>query len=200
MNGATGPTGPTGPTGASGANGVNGATGPTGPTGPTGENGENGAGAIIPYASGSNVALGVNTDDLARLVAIIGFGEDTTQNTTINSPISIVNDLQAFAFVAPRNLTLVSLAAVAVGQSVTAINPTITAQVYTAPANSTTFTPLSTATVTFSAPASNASNGATASITGTITAGTRILLVVYASSTSTSGVVNVFLNAGLSTT
>ncbi|WP_051650772.1 hypothetical protein [Lachnoclostridium phytofermentans] len=108
--------------------------------------------------------------------------------------------MQSFAFVAPRNLTITAISSAAVGQSVTADNPGITAQIYTAPINSTDFTPIAGASVSYTAPASNASNGSTANVNISIPVNTRILMVVYATSTATSGTVNVFLNGSIAIT
>ncbi|WP_310604308.1 exosporium protein [Anaerosporobacter sp.] len=196
LNGTNGVAGPTGPTG---LNGANGPTGPTGPTGATGAPGANGTGGIIAYASGDNIALGVDTGNDPRNAAIIGFGNNTNQIITINADITVVNNIQSFAFIAPRALTFTSISASAVGQSVTADNATITAQVYVASATSTTFSPLAGANITFDAPATNDSNGASRTINASVAAGTRVLFVVYAAADSTEGVVNVFLNAALGT-
>lgn len=119
--GAEGPTGPTGPTGLQGEIGADGPTGPTGPVGPTGFTGPAGPGissAILHYATGNPVAQAISAtfvnggNVIANTENFIGMGSNAPNVVlnTLNLPINLTS-LVDFAFTAPRDMTLTSLAA-----------------------------------------------------------------------------------------
>jgi hypothetical protein len=94
-------------------------------------------------------------------------------------------------------MTLTSIAASAVGQAVTATSPGINAQIYTADSDSVSFSPLAGALLTFAAPATGNATSGVETMNIVINEGTRVLMVMYATSTATSGVVNVYLNGSI---
>ncbi|MFN8286938.1 MAG: hypothetical protein U0V74_09315 [Chitinophagales bacterium] len=119
-SGATGPTGPTGPIGAQGATGATGGTGPQGPqgvtgatgaTGPQGVTGPTGTGAasIIPFASGSAIALstpfsGDPTD------GVVGLGSNASVTLT-GGLLNAATGNAYYAFVVPRSGTITGVSA-----------------------------------------------------------------------------------------
>ncbi len=141
VSGATGPTGPTGPTGATGATGAPGSTGATGAVGPTGATGATGStgatgadgnGSIIPYASGTAVALSAVLGGLLNLFALVGFGRsvDGVLNSDLLSGSLAV---QNYAFSMPRAGTITSISGyftTTVGVGLVGTTVTIRAQVY----------------------------------------------------------------------
>ncbi|MFJ7747903.1 exosporium glycoprotein BclB-related protein, partial [Peribacillus sp. NPDC097295] len=142
--GATGTAGATGATGTAGATGATGTAGATGATGTAGATGVTGSGAIIPFASGTPVALTSVLGGLANTGALIGFGSSFEGVTVGGGTITLgTGGILNYSFVAPRAGTITSIsgffsatATVTLGAAVT-----IRAQIYTAPAASTTFTP-----------------------------------------------------------
>ncbi|MFD9628380.1 exosporium glycoprotein BclB-related protein, partial [Peribacillus muralis] len=150
--GFQGPQGDQGPQGATGAQGFQGPQGDQGPQGATGAQGFQGpqgitgGGAIIPFASGAPVALTSVLGGLTNTGALIGFGSSFDSVTIGGGSITLspgIGGVLDFAFVAPRAGTLTSISAffsatVAVGLGTAA---TISAEIFTAPAGSNTFTP-----------------------------------------------------------
>ena len=137
---STGGTGPTGATGPSG--GPTGATGVTGVTGATGT----APATIIPYASGTvPVTLNIAPLGVAGTGAYLGFGSQMPGVNAFGGAISLTTGTMAFT--APRSGTITSLSAnfttdpslaVALGTSF------VQAQIYIAPAGTTTFNPVGT--------------------------------------------------------
>jgi len=186
---AGGPTGPTGDTGATGPMGPTGpAAGPTGTTGITGPTGPSGPAAIIPYASGvTPVALATVIGGLAGANSFVGFGTAAPGISIIGSTINLAGaGLLDYAFSAPRDGVITSISAiftVTAGLFATLGSVSVRAQIYTAPANSTTFT-LTGAAVTLTPSMTLLSIGqvlsGVASANVPITAGTQVLLVASA--------------------
>jgi len=161
--GVTGTQGPIGNTGPTGADGVTGTTGPqgatgasvTGATGPTGATGVTGASAIIPYASGGLATLNIVAGGLAGTPAYIGFGSSAPGVTVFGNAITLgaTSGIANFAFTMPRAGTITSISAdfTVIAATSLAITPTVViAQLYSAPAGSNTFQPLSGTQLTLS--------------------------------------------------
>ncbi|MGX8700965.1 exosporium glycoprotein BclB-related protein [Caproiciproducens sp.] len=187
--GPTGPTGDTGPTGPTGDTGPTGPTGDTGPTGPTGDTGPTGGSAIIPFASGTPVALTSILGGLAGLPGFIGFGTSAQGVNVLGATIDLtggpgigINE----AFSVPRDGTITSVAAffsTTVALSLVGSTVTITAQLYESTTPDNTFTPIAGTLVTL-APAltgiiaiGTVSSGIVTGLSIPVTAGTRLLMV-----------------------
>ena len=116
LPGLTGATGPastvTGPTGADGLTGPTGPTGPFGFTGPTGSGGATGATgiagstAIIPFASGTPVALVHVIGDVGSTAGVVGFGSSGEAILLAGNEIDLTGAIglvQNMAFTMPRD-------------------------------------------------------------------------------------------------
>lgn len=94
QTGATGATGPTGYTGATGPTGAGGATGATGAVGATGATGAGSGGAMIPFASGTPVAMtfaGLPGDvPLLETAGLIAFG-NSSDGFVVSLPDETIN-------------------------------------------------------------------------------------------------------------
>ncbi|MGC5771964.1 collagen-like repeat preface domain-containing protein [Paenibacillus pabuli] len=203
--GATGPTGVTGTTGAGGAAGITGATGVTGAagiagvtgaTGVTGVTGATGSGAIIPFASGGPAILTTVLGGLVGTTSLIGFGSSATGISLVGGTIdltgTLVGPLINFAFSAPRDGVITSLAAyfsTTVALSLVDSTVTITAQLFSSPTPNNAFTAVPGAVVTL-APSltgivglGSISSGITTGLAIPVTAQTRLLLVFSATAT-----------------
>ncbi len=219
--GITGSTGPRGITGSTGLRGITGPTGPigiTGPTGPigitgiagpigiTGITGPTGVSAIIPYASGTPVVLTTVLGQLANTGAFLGFGSSFTGVLGIGGNITLGPTIADYAFVAPRDGTITSLAGFFSTTAAVTLLSTVEVnfQIYTAPAGSNVFSPVGT--VLTLTPAlgpiiaiGNTASGITAEAVP-VTAGEKILLLVYtdAIGVDIASVTTGFASAGIS--
>ncbi|SPN78795.1 BclB domain-containing protein [Brazilian cedratvirus IHUMI] len=189
--GETGATGPQGETGAVGATGVTGAgeTGATGPQGETGATGPAGAGAIIPFASGTPLALTSVALGLVGLPGFVGFGSSAIGTTVLGATIDLSGAaglLLNMAYSMPRTGTITDIAAYF--STVLALNllgttVTVQAQLYQSTTPDNIFSPIPGTVVTL-APAltgvlaiGTTSNGILTGLSIPVTAQTRILLV-----------------------
>lgn len=200
--GATGSTGATGDPGVAGATGVTGATGATGiagVTGSTGVTGATGSGAIIPFASGGPAILTTVLGGLVGTTSLIGFGSSATGVSILGGTIdltgTIVGPLINFAFSAPRDGVITSIAAYFSTTAALALvgsTVTITAQLFSSPTPDNAFTAVPGAVVTLAPPLTgiialgSISNGITTGLAIPVTAQTRLLLVFSATATGLS--------------
>ncbi|WP_425060453.1 exosporium glycoprotein BclB-related protein [Sporomusa carbonis] len=210
--GSTGDTGPTGAAGALGATGATGATGPTGATGATGDTGPTGptgAGAIIPFASGTPITLTTVLGGTANTLGLIGFGSSTDGITLVGGTIDITGTgtgaLLNFAFSAPRNGTITSIAAyfsTALALPLVGSTVTITAQLYSSTTPNNVFSPVPGATVTLSPsltgmlPLGTISNGITTGLAIPVTQETRLLMVFSVAVTAGIDIATVVVGYG----
>lgn len=98
-----------GPTGPVGAPGVSGTPGIPGPIGPPGLAGIPGGGSIIPYASGTPVAL--TAGGLVTTTSLVGFVSNL-QNVEVSiTPTIDLTGLNVLAFSSPRDGTLTAISA-----------------------------------------------------------------------------------------
>ncbi|NMH71805.1 bclB domain-containing protein [Bacillus sp. RO2] len=205
--GPEGPAGIQGPTGPAGPEGPVGAVGPEGAVGPAGPAGVDGQSAILPYSSGTPVALTTALDDLLSTGATIGFGSsfggiDITDNTIdVSGGGGVLN----FAFPIPRDTTITGISAyfTATAEVTLATPVSVIASVFSAPPRETEFTETSV-TVTLQPELEGIITGGEV-LTGTATgftetfpAGTRLLLVFYTESeTALASVITGFASASL---
>ncbi|PWW36841.1 MULTISPECIES: exosporium glycoprotein BclB-related protein [Paenibacillus] len=199
LAGATGVTGNTGATGVAGVTGATGATGlagVTGTTGVTGVTGATGSGAIIPFASGGPAILTTIAGGLVGTTSLIGFGSSATGISLVGGTIdltgTVVGPLINFAFSAPRDGVITSIAAyfsTTAALSLVGSTVTITAQLFSSPTPDNAFTAVPGAVVTL-APSltgiialGSISNGITTGLAIPVTAQTRLLLVFSATAT-----------------
>jgi BclB C-terminal domain-containing protein len=196
LAGATGVTGGTGATGVAGITGVTGATGLAGVTGVTGVTGATGSGAIIPFASGGPAILTTIVGGLVGTTSLIGFGSSATGISLVGGAIdltgSVVGPLINFAFSAPRDGVITSIAAyfsTTAALSLVGSTVTITAQLFSSPTPDNAFTAVPGAVVTLAPPLTgiialgSISNGITTGLAIPVTAQTRLLLVFSATAT-----------------
>lgn len=144
--GERGPAGPRGPIGPIGPTGAVGSTGPVGPTGPISP------GFVIPFASGGQITL-TSTIGLSSTGAIMGFGNSVSGiNTVSPATVSPINFNQGeFGYTMPRDGLLKSISASFILMSGTvASTTTVSARVYTAPANSAVYSFAFTASIALS--------------------------------------------------
>lgn len=144
---------------------------------------------IIPYASGTPVVMTVLLGGLVGTASVVGFGNSATDVSLVGGAIDATL-LANMAFSVPRDGTITSMSGFfsnTVALSLIGAAATIQAQLYSAPANSNTFTPVPGAIVTL-APAltgiiaiGTVSSGVTSGLSIPVTAGTRLLLVYSAS-------------------
>ncbi|WP_091016589.1 exosporium glycoprotein BclB-related protein [Paenibacillus amylolyticus] len=205
VTGATGATGDpglagaTGVTGNTGAAGIAGVAGATGATGSTGVTGATGSGAIIPFASGGPAILTTIAGGLVGTTSLIGFGSSATGVSILGGTIdltgTIVGPLINFAFSAPRDGVITSIAAYFSTTAALALvgsTVTITAQLFSSPTPDNAFTAVPGAVVTLAPPLTgiialgSISNGITTGLAIPVTAQTRLLLVFSATATGLS--------------
>ena len=217
VTGVQGPIGNTGPTGADGAVGATGAVGPagasvTGATGPTGATGVTGSSAIIPYSSGGIVSLNILAGGLAGTPAYIGFGSSAPGITVFGNPITLdaSSGVANFAFTIPRAGTITNILAdfTVIAATSLALTPTYAvAQLYLAPAGSTTFQPLAGTQLTLNPGITLLAVGQL--LSGNLSTSVNVaqgdqLLMVFAAENPTGGVlvlagsINGYVSAGIS--
>jgi len=196
VTGGTGATGVAGITGVTGGTGATGAAGITGVTGVTGVTGATGSGAIIPFASGGPAILTTIVGGLVGTTSLIGFGSSATGISLVGGTIdltgSVVGPLINFAFSAPRDGVITSIAAyfsTTAALSLIGSTLTITAQLFSSPTPDNAFTAVPGGVVTL-APSltgiialGSISNGITTGLAIPVTAQTRLLLVFSATAT-----------------
>lgn len=201
------PRGAQGPQGPTGSQGITGATGTTGATGPAGAVGT-GAG-LVAFGSGTTpTILTTLAGDVIGLGSLIGFGSMVNSISfgaldSITLPIT-PTDAFAFAWSTPKDLTLDSLA-VYYQNLVTVTLPaivTVTARVFLSTSPPTdTFTPVADSAVVFTFPAGvlNAGDDFNGIVTFSqpITAQTRVLLALSATSPSLITALTGGVGAGL---
>lgn len=189
--GPAGLTGPVGATGTSGATGATGATGAAGATGPVGASGATGAATIIPFASGTPLALtNVSLPVPAFTEGLVGFGSSAPVTVSaLGANIDLTGSLGGltllnFAFSVPRNgfITNISAYFTATVEASLPGGAIVIAQLYesTTPNNTFVSIPTATVTLTFSGPivlGSFASGSTDLAIPFPVAQGTRLLLV-----------------------
>ncbi|WMC93546.1 exosporium glycoprotein BclB-related protein [Kineothrix sp. MB12-C1] len=172
-----------------GATGATGATGPEGPEGPAGPPGE---GAIIPFASGTPVALATVLGGLLNTSSAIGFGLNLPGISAASGTISLLG-LTNYAFSVPRDGIITSLAAylsISAGLSLIGSTVTVSAQLFQSTAPNDTFVAVPGAVVNLAPPLTglisigDISSGVTSGLNIPVTAGTRLLLVFSANVTA----------------
>lgn len=149
-------------------------------------------GAIIPFSSGSPVTVTTLVGGLTGTTALLGFGNSVSGVSLVGNTIDLTGaggTLLNFAFTAPRSGTITSMSgffSTTVAQSLIGTTIAITAQLYSAPAGSNSFSPIPGALVTL-APAltgilaiGTTSNGITTGLSIPVSAGDRYLLVYSA--------------------
>lgn len=156
-------------------------------------------GTIIPFSSGLPVTMTTVAGGLVGTSALLGFGSSVSGVSLLGgSTIDLTGaggTLLNFAFVSPRSGTITSMAAqfsTTAALSLVGTTVTVTAQLYSAPAGSNSFSPVPGATVTL-APAitgviaiGNVSNGITTGLSIPVTAGSRYLMVFSATAAGLS--------------
>ncbi|MFE4118905.1 exosporium glycoprotein BclB-related protein, partial [Priestia sp. YIM B13448] len=186
--GGTGPTGATGGTGPTGATGATGGTGPTGATGGTGPTGATGAGAIIPFASGSDFTISTIAGGAINQGAVIAFGSNIMSNDFGGTPPINLQALVNEAFVVPRNGFITSIAAFFNNTATIAIpgggTATVQAQVWRSQApNSNIFSPIASTLLPLPdytvnpVPLFTTRNAVSASLNEPVSAGDRLIMV-----------------------
>lgn len=162
LRGIQGPPGPPGPPG----DGIPGPAGPPGPPGPPGAPGAPGtpgtpgvagAGAIIPYSSGTPIALTTVLGGPLGTSSLVGFGSSATGINIVDNAINLVGDpgtLVNTAFSVPRDGTITSITALfstVAAVDLLASTVSITAQLFRSDATSNNvFTPIPGAIVELS--------------------------------------------------
>jgi BclB C-terminal domain-containing protein len=202
-NGPQGPQGPIGPAG-------NGPQGPAGPSGPAGPIGATGSSAIIPFASGIPVSMTTDAGGLIGTVGVVAFGISTDGLSQTGGNLDLTGSaalLVNMSFVAPRDAVINSIAGTysnVTPLSLVGSTIQITFTIYTAAANSNTFSPTS-ATVTLTPDLTGSITLGTvstgiATVSVSIVAGTRLLLVSSATATGVSllNTVAGYISAGIS--
>ncbi|MDM5438827.1 exosporium glycoprotein BclB-related protein [Bacillus hominis] len=144
-----------------------------------------GGGAVIPYASGTPVVLATVADSVIVTSGLLGFGSSFGLNVSLAS-INLTSAIQDFAFVAPRDGTITSLAgffSVTVGIALPGLASPVRVQMqlYKASATGNTFTPIGTPLLldpAFTTIAANAPLSGIAPQAIPVAAQEKILLVV----------------------
>lgn len=153
-----------------------------------------GGGAIIPYASGTPVALTTIALGLAGTPAVVGFGFSAPGLTALGSTIDATN-LTNFAFSVPRNGVISSISgsfSTTVAAALVGADVTITAQLYAANAGSNSFAPVPgalvnlTPTLTGVVAIGTGASGITTGLSIPVVAGQRLLLVFSATASGFS--------------
>ena len=168
--------------------------------------------AIIPYASGTPVALTTIVGGLAGTGGLVGFGNSASSVNLVGSTIDLTGaggTLLNFAFSVPRDGVIESISAQfsnTAALSLVGSTVSLKAQLYTAAAGSNTFTPLP-ATVVNLAPAltgilaiGTTTNAILSGLNINVTAGSRILMVFSATAAGLTLVNTVtgYASAGIS--
>jgi hypothetical protein len=185
--GPQGPRGVTGPTGVTGPQGIQGVVGVTGPQGATGATGA-AVKTVVPFATQTAPLLVTTSDGHARTVTLISFVSNASPTITLANDGSITLDsTRQVCFSLPFDCVIENIyATVGLPATLTfpnglTVRPYI--QIYSAPSNSNTFTPLPLAaafvTQGYSGQvAANTLRTAESSLQTTpLAAGTRILIV-----------------------
>lgn len=140
-------------------------------------------GAIVPFASGTPVALATTALGVADTGAVLGFGSNLPAVSLVTGTIDLTS-LTNFAFSMPRAGTIESISVTYSNVAeVTLLGPaTITAQLYSAAADSNDFTPIEGASVGVVIPGTldlgTMASAAASDLGIAVAAGTRLLLVV----------------------
>jgi BclB C-terminal domain-containing protein len=147
---------------------------------------ENGSGAIIPFSSGTPLAVTTIAGGLVGFPALVGFGSSIEVLTVLGISIDL-SGLTNFAFSMPRDGVITSLSAffsVTVGLSLIGTDFTLRAQLYRSTAPNNIFTPIPQAVVDMALPGLlNVGDTFNATVTGLdvgVTNQTRLLLVISA--------------------
>lgn len=186
--------------------GLTGSTGDTGLIGPTSDARPAGAGAIIPFSSGDPIAVTTIALGLVGLPAFVGCG-NSIQSPVILTPTIDISALTNYAFLAPRNGTITSFAALLSTTAALALvgsTVTVTAQIYSSTTPDNTFSPIAGVSVDFILTgiiaAGEVFNAIVTGLAVPIVAEDRLLLVVSATAAgkSLTNTVAGFLSAGLS--
>ncbi|MDU6347173.1 MAG: exosporium glycoprotein BclB-related protein [Clostridium sp.] len=147
-------------------------------------------------------------DGLAGTTTAVGFGNSATGLSVIGGTIDTTG-VTNMAFSAPRDGTITAIAAefsLSVAATLVGSTVTLTAQLYSAPALSNTFTPVAGALVTLAPPLTGLvtigtnSSGLTTGLAIPVVAGTRLMLVFSAAVTAgidLATVITGFASAGL---
>lgn len=155
---------------------------PEGPTGPAGE------GAIIPFASGTPVALTTVIGGLLNTSSAVGFGGNLPAISAVGGTINLLG-LTNFAFSVPRDGVITSMAAyLSATAAVSLIGSTVTvyARLYQSTTPNDTFVQVPGAEVALAPPLTglisigDTSSGVTTGLNIPVTAGTRLLLIFSA--------------------
>lgn len=186
--GCQGPEGPQGIQGDIGPAGPQGDIGPAGLQGDIGPAGPAGNGAIIPFASGTPVALATVIGGLLNTSSAVGFGLNLPGISAASGTISLLG-LTNYAFSMPRDGIITSLAgylSITAGLSLIGSTVTVTAQLFQSTTPNNTFVAVPGAVVTL-APSltglisiGDVSSGVNTGLSIPVTAGTRLLLVFSA--------------------
>lgn len=181
--------------------------GPRGPRGFPGPPGKPGLGAIIPFASGGQMAINTDASGNPEIVGTIGFGNATTTAITGNQ-IDLSSATSIFAFSMPKNGTLESLTATvtATAQTVIPTEANLFVQIFEAPAGSNIFTPIPATkiilvpTLTGIISQGDVFIGSLQNINYSVSRQTKLVLVFGIESDSTTANINFFgnLSGGLS--
>ncbi len=148
----------------------------------------NNGGAIIPYASGSPIVMTTIAGGLVGTTSVIGFGASAAGVTLTGGTINATS-ISNFAFITPRNGTITSISVFfsnTVALSLIGTTISVTAQLYSAPAGSNTFSPVPGAAVTLSPALTGlvaigfTMSGSTTGLNIPVTAGNRYLMVYSA--------------------
>jgi len=149
-------------------------------------------GSILPYASGVPVTLTTIAGGLVGTTALVGFGNAASGVSLTGGTIDLTGaggTLLNFAFMSPRSGTISSMSAqfsATAALSLVGSTLTVTAQLYTAPAGSNSFSAVPGALVTLSPAYSNlvaigaVAYGTTSGLSIPVTAGNRYLMVFSA--------------------
>ncbi|WP_315975843.1 exosporium glycoprotein BclB-related protein [Parapedobacter soli] len=184
---------------------VKGDQGDPGPAGPYGPAGSDGGGAIIPFSSGAPVSMTTLIGGLTGTPSVVGFGNNAQLLSILGSTIDLTTSPN-MAFTMPRDGTITDLSAFfSATTGITLFEPlTIHAQLYQSTTPNNIFTPIENAEVTLPkldgfVNIGDTRNGQASGLSIPVTAGTRILLVVYVSTIGSpiATAVNGYVSAGL---
>ncbi|HTN44907.1 MAG TPA: exosporium glycoprotein BclB-related protein [Flavipsychrobacter sp.] len=154
-----------------------------------------GGGAIIPYASGTPVTLTTIALGLVGTTATVGFGGSASGISIAGGLLDLSTVLNNHAFTVPRAGTITSVYAdfrATLGLNLIGSTVNVSAQLYSAPAGSNIFSPVSGTAVSLT-PAltgivslGSLSEGSLTGLSIPVTAGTKLLLVYSATATGLS--------------
>ena len=189
---------------------------PRGPVGATGATGAAGIGAIIPFASGTPLALTTVLPPTLSTAGGVGFGNSAPIVTLLGGNIDLTGAagvLLNMAFSAPRATSITSIAAYFSATSVIPVLPvggtvTIRAQLYQSTPPSNTFTPIPGAIVDMPVPGAGLAVGQTLNGITTlavpipVTPETRLLMVysIITSGITLATVAGGYASAGVALT